>query len=226
MFVDSKYSKLLTVLLIIVIIGIVGLLGFLGYEMYTKYFLEEDTAKYMEENFNTNNVTTVQENVATGDFNELLNFVNQSPTETTESTESGNQKKTFKGFEVVGAIEIPKTNVDLPILKDMGPKAMNTAVVQQYGPGPNQVGDTVIAGHNYRNGQFFSNNYKLEIGDTIYITDNSGTRLRYVIYNKYETKPEDADYMDRDTGGKPEISLTTCTDDSKARIIIWAKLAE
>lgn len=32
--------------------------------------------------------------------------------------------------------------------------------------------------------------------------------------------------MDRDTGGKPEISLTTCTDDSKARIIIWAKLAE
>ena len=64
---------------------------------------------------------------------------------------------------------------------------MNTAVVMQYGPGPNQVGNTVIAGHNYRNGQFFSNNYKLENGDTIYITDNSGTRLQYTIYNKYET---------------------------------------
>ena len=43
MFVDSKYSKVLTVLLIVVIVGIVGLLAFLGYEMYTKYFLEEDT---------------------------------------------------------------------------------------------------------------------------------------------------------------------------------------
>ena len=220
MFVDSKYSKVLTVLLIVVIIGIVGLLGYLGYELYNKYFLDEDTAKFMDSVYNGNNVTTVDSNALTGDLNDLLN-VNSIGDGTT-----GDTSKKFKGFDVVGRIEIPKTNVDLPILKQMGPKAMNTAVVMQYGPGPNQVGNTVIAGHNYRNGQFFSNNYKLENGDTIYITDNNGIRLRYTIYNKYETTPEDADYMDRDTGGKPEISLTTCTDDSKARIIIWAKLAE
>jgi len=54
MFIDSKYSKILTVLLVVVIIGIVGLLGFLGYEMYTKYFLEEDTQAFMEEEFRNN----------------------------------------------------------------------------------------------------------------------------------------------------------------------------
>jgi len=32
--------------------------------------------------------------------------------------------------------------------------------------------------------------------------------------------------MERNTDGKPEISLTTCTDDSKARIIIWARLVD
>lgn len=222
MFVDSKYSKVLTVLLIIVIVGIVGLLAFLGYQMYTKYFLEEDTQAFIDEYTNSIGIQALEENNITGDFNSLMD-VNAA---TTASGDGAGTVKQFKGFDVVGTIEIPKTNVNLPILDTTGAKAMNVSVVRQYGPGPNQVGNTVIAGHNYRNGQFFSNNYKLENGDTIYITDNSGKKLRYVIYNKYETTPEDADYMDRDTGGKPEISLTTCTDDSKARIIIWAKLAE
>ena len=33
----------------------------------------------------------------------------------------------------------------------------------------------------------------------------------------------DTEYMTRDTQGAVEISLTTCTDDSKARLIILAK---
>lgn len=100
---------------------------------------------------------------------------------------------------------------------------METSVAIQYGVGLNVPGNTVIVGHNYRNGLFFSNNKKLSNGDSIYITDNSGTKLKYVIYNKYETTPEDTDYMLRDTGGKREISLSTCTDDSSKRIIIWAR---
>lgn len=221
MFIDSKYSKILTVLLVVVIIGIVGLLGFLGYEMYTKYFLEEDTQAFMEEEFRNNTgIKPLETNNVVGDFNSLMDVNSVSNT----SGNGGTGEKKFKGFDVLGAIEIPKTNVDLLILKQMGTKAMNTSVVQLYGPGPNQVGNTVIAGHNYRNGQFFSNNYKLQNGDIIYITDNAGNKLKYEIYNKYETTPEDSDYMERNTDGKPEISLTTCTDDSKARIIIWARL--
>ena len=42
------------------------------------------------------------------------------------------------------------------------------------------------------------------------------------IYNIYETSPDDSDFYTRDTKGKREISLTTCTDNSKARLIIWA----
>ena len=63
----------------------------------------------------------------------------------------------------------------------------------------------------------------MNIGDKIYITDLTGKRLSYTIYNKYETSDTDAEYMTRDTQGATEISLTTCTDDSKARLIIWAK---
>ena len=89
--------------------------------------------------------------------------------------------------------------------------------------GLNKPGNTVIIGHNYRNGLFFSNNKKLQNGDKVYIKDETGTTLTYTIYNKYETTPEDTSYMNRDTGGKAEISLSTCNDDSSKRLIIWAK---
>ena len=92
-----------------------------------------------------------------------------------------------------------------------------------YGPGLNEVGNTTIVGHNYRNGTFFSNNKKLVEGDKVYITDNSGNKITYVIYKTYTTAPEDSDYLDRDTQGKREISLLTCTDDTKSRLIIWAR---
>ena len=70
---------------------------------------------------------------------------------------------------------------------------------------------------------FFSNNKKLKNGDKIYITDNSGKKLTYTIYDKFETTESDTDFYQRDTGGKPEVSLSTCTDNSKARLIILAR---
>lgn len=89
--------------------------------------------------------------------------------------------------------------------------------------GPNEIGNTVIYGHNYRTSVFFSRNDELKIGDVIYIKDNYGKTIKYEIYNMYYTDPGDADYMLRDTEGRREISLSTCSDDSKERLIIWAR---
>ena len=124
---------------------------------------------------------------------------------------------------MVGTIEIPATNLKYPVLENASKSAMEVAVGIYDGPGLNKVGNTTIAGHNYRNGTFFSNNKKLVEGDKIYITDTSGEKVTYIIYKTYTTSPEDSDYLGRDTGGKREISLTTCTDDSQSRLIIWAK---
>ena len=40
--------------------------------------------------------------------------------------------------------------------------AIEVAVAVLSGPGVNQVGNTLIIGHNYRNGTFFSNNKKFK----------------------------------------------------------------
>lgn len=221
---ESKYSKVLTVILVIVIIAIIGLLGFLAFEYYKNYVLSKDAAE-MVENF-TGEVSGGEENNNnTGDVNQnnTENPFDQIQSEQSQTAGSGNKKPMYKGFGMLGTMEIPATNFKYPVLEKVTRKSIETAVAFQWGAGLNQPGNTVIIGHNYRNGMFFSNNKKLKNGDKIYITDNSGKKLTYTIYDKFETTESDTDFYQRDTGGKPEVSLSTCTDNSKARLIILAR---
>ena len=218
---ESKYSKVLTVILIVVIVAILGLLGFLGYDWYQKYFLENEALSFVE-NYTTDAEDNTEENTVPDDNTQATNPID-SIEKTNTSGGSGNEMPTYKGFNVVGTIEIPKINVNYPILQKVNRSSLETSVAFLYGAGINQVGNSVIVGHNYRNGLFFSNNKRLNIGDTIYVTDNSKNRLTYKIYDKFETTPEDASFYSRDTGGVPEITLSTCNDDSSKRLILFAK---
>lgn len=214
---ENKYSKFLTIILIVIIAAIVILLCVFGYDIYQKFTTDKAVAQVLNE-FNESLNTTVDNTESNSEA--VTPILNEEVVE--QNTSSGNKKVTYKGYNVVGTIEIPKISLNYPILERTTPDSIELSVAMLYGPGPNKVGNTVIIGHNYRNGSFFGNNDKLSIGDKIYITDTSGTRIEYTIYNIYETTPDDADYFERDTAGKREISLSTCTDNSKARLIIWA----
>ena len=217
---ESKYSKVLTVILVIVIVAIVGLLGFLAFDFIQNYILSNDAADFVED---FNGEVNSDGNTAVADGNTTDDGTNPLDQIESENTGSGSTKRTYKGFGVVGTMRIPATNFSYPILEKVTRKSIETAVAFQWGAGINQVGNSVIIGHNYRNGLFFSNNKKLQIGDKIYIKDNSGTELTYTIYDKFETSDSDTSFYQRDTGGKPEVTLSTCTDDSSARLIILAR---
>lgn len=60
-------------------------------------------------------------------------------------------------------------------------------------------------------------------GDKIYITDSAGRKVEYTIYKTYTTNEMDFSYATRDTSGKREISLSTCTTDASKRLVIWAR---
>ena len=221
---ESKYSKVLTVILIVVIVAILGLLGFLGYDWYNKYFVENDALAFVENYTNDVDKDSADNNTVSDDNTEAAtNPIDSIERTNTVSGSSGNEMPTYKGFNVVGTIEIPAIDLNYPILQKVNKSSLETSVAFLYGAGINQVGNSVIVGHNYRNGLFFSNNKRLNIGDTIYITDNSKNRLTYRIYDKFETTPEDASFYSRDTAGIPEITLSTCNDDSSKRLIIFAK---
>lgn len=220
---NKKYSNFLTILLVVIIIAILVIIGVLGYKYYKTYVTKNSSQDFVD-NF-VDSSTDGQKNNKNNDSTNDIQYDGIDEGEKTETDTSTGKKKQYNGFDVAGTIEIPATGLKCPILEQYtySPKALETSVVVLYGVGLNQPGNTTIAGHNYRNGLFFSNNKKLNIGDKIYITDSSGRRVAYTIYNKYEADENESDYITRDTHGVTEISLTTCTDDSKARIIILAK---
>lgn len=229
---NSKYNKALTIILVLAILIILGLITFVAVDWYKAYTANTDTEDGLNQfddyvnNVNNTLQNNTQDNTAVVepniDVNNTVSNENNNGT-TNNGTGGTTTKPKYKGFNMVGKIEIPKINVKYPVLEKATPKSIEASVAVLYGPGINKVGNTVIIGHNYRNGTFFSNNKKLELGDKIYLTDLEGKKVTYTIYKKYETGTDDGDYMVRDTKGKREVSLSTCTDNSKKRLVIWAK---
>lgn len=131
----------------------------------------------------------------------------------------------YNGFTTIGKIEIPKTGVNIPVLDQVTVKGMENAPCLLYSTGNlNQDGNHLIVGHNYRNGTIFSDNKNLTLGDKVYVTTLDEKKVEYTIYNKFVTTAEDVSYIKRDTNGKPELTLSCCTDDDEYRIILLANV--
>lgn len=218
----NKYGNTLTVILIIIIITVIVGIGILLYNYVIKpHNANKETAQAIAEFDKTIEEEKLQEEGQEIDLDEFAKEI-----ESTKPSGNGGTKKVYyQNFVMIGYITIPKTNVKLPILEDTTPKALETSVAVLYPSNPqlNEPGNTVIIGHNYRNGKLFSNNKKLSVGDKVLIKDTSGRELTYTIYQKFEAEENDASFYNRDTNGIPEITLSTCTDNGEKRTIIFAK---
>ena len=220
MFNNSKYGNLLTVILIVAIVAIIGIIGIVGYRMYKAYYTETGALQAATE-FESNVNQESNNNNVIANSNSTITDIEDTYGDTSTGT---GKTTTYKGFVVVGTIQIPSIDVKYPILEVNTKKSLETSVVLMYtSNGLNEIGNSVVIGHNYRNGTMFSNIKKLENGDIIYITDTTGRKVKYTVYSIYRTSGSDSKYITRNTQGKREISLSTCTDDSKARTIVLAK---
>ena len=128
-----------------------------------------------------------------------------------------------KNYFVIGSIEIPSIKINYPILSNTSDELLEISPCRFYGPYPNEVGNLCIAGHNYDNNLFFSNLYKLNIGDEIKIYDSSNSLIKYYVYDKYEINKNDTFCTCQDTNGRKEITLVTCNNFNGNRLIIKAK---
>lgn len=125
-------------------------------------------------------------------------------------------------YYTIGWINIPKINVYYPILSETTTELLKTSPCKFWGADPNEVGNFCIVGHNYRNTKFFSKVPTLEYGDIIEITDLSGKTMQYSVYDNHIVEPDDTSDTTQVTNGRTEITLITCTNDSKKRVIVKA----
>lgn len=135
-------------------------------------------------------------------------------------------QKEYKGYEVLAKLEIPSISLQSYILKENSKKALDKSVTKFWGSNPNQVGNFCVAGHNAPNKNMFRNLKKLTIGDRLFISDNTVGKVEYEVYDMYKVFPEDVSCLSQQTEGRKEVTLITCTNDSKQRTIVKARELE
>lgn len=123
-------------------------------------------------------------------------------------------------------LEIPKISLKTYVLANYSEKALKISVTKFWGVNPNEIGNFCIAGHNYIRKNMFHDLKELNLGDKLWITDKKMGDIEYEIFDIYKVNPEDVSCLEPETRKKREVTLITCTADSKKRIIVKAKEKE
>ena len=198
MFITTKKSKIIKYIIVIIIFLI---LSWVGFNEYTRIQINKRKSQYITDKVYSVTKTEGKNEV---DSNEKIYFKEEIV-------------KEYKGFDVIAKLEIPKIKLETYILKNFSEASLNVSVTKFWGSNPNQIGNMCVAGHMFRNLK------NLKIGDTFTISDNDIGKIEYKIYDIYRVKPEDVSCLSQDTNNKKEVTLITCTSNSKERIIVKAR---
>ena len=148
--------------------------------------------------------------------------------------ESGSQEQNliqleYKGYKIIGIVKIPKINIEYPILEignidpENSKEPMKLSIIKYWGEKVNDYGNLSIAGHNNKDGTMFGKTKKLQIGDIIELTDLTGQTIQYSIYDIFVTDPNDVSILLPKDEVIREVTLITCTNGNKQRLILKAK---
>ena len=146
-----------------------------------------------------------------------------------ENKEESESQLEYKGYKVIGIVKIPKINIEYPILDigDIDPESakapMKISIIKYWGENVNDYGNLSIAGHNNKSGTMFGKTKKLEIGDIVELTDLTGQTIQYSIYDIFVTDPNDVSILLPKDENIREVTLITCTNGNKQRLILKAK---
>ena len=143
--------------------------------------------------------------------------------------EQSEENVTMNGYKVIGIVKIPKIELEYPILDietynpEETKEPMKISIVKYWGGNVNQYGNLSIAGHNNYDGTMFGKTKKLENGDIVELTDLENTTIQYQIYDKFVTDPNDVTILATNDDTVREVTLITCTNGNKNRLILKAR---
>lgn len=150
-------------------------------------------------------------------------------TDSEEINTNENAKIKMQGYEVIGKIKIDKIGIEYPIvsIETSNPEEtkapMKIAIVKYWGGNVNDFGNLSIAGHNNYDGTMFGKTKNLEVGDSIELTDLNKHTISYQIYRKFVTDPNDISILKTEDNSIREVTLITCTNGNKERLILKAE---
>ena len=100
---------------------------------------------------------------------------------------------------------------------------MKISIIKYWGENVNDYGNLSIAGHNNKDGTMFGKTKKLQKGDIVELTDLNGQTIQYSIYEIFVTDPNDVSILLLKDELVREVTLITCTNGNKERLILKAR---
>jgi len=206
----NKHDNKLIITLLFIIIMLSGILilrihssnGF-NEELYNNIYTEYNDYFSVMENLNEKKITN----------NTSENLIEQY-TENITSKENSDSN-------VIGKIVIPSIKIDYPILKYTTDELLKIAPTKLCGPNINEKGNLCVIGHNYHNSNFFSNLDKLNIGDSVFLTNaENKSEQEYIVNKKYIVSKTDLSALNQQNDKEIELTLITCTNNKNERLIL------
>lgn len=167
--------------------------------------------------------TEKEKNISKKSYNFLSGENNIEKKETIKEYPKEDFEENYKGYSVCAKLNIPVIELDTSVLGKYSAEALNVSVTKFWGVNPNENGNFCIVGHNFKNKNMFSKLKNLNLGDRLFITDKKIGKVEYEIFKIDTVVPEDVNCLTSITKNEKEVTLITCTNDSKKRIIIKAK---
>lgn len=146
-----------------------------------------------------------------------------------EISHHGNSNTEMNGYKIIGTVKIPKIELEYPILDietsnpEETKEPMKFSIVKYWGGQVNDYGNLSIAGHNNYDGTMFGKTKKLQIGDIVELTDLKNQTIQYEIYEIFVTDPNDVTILQTKDESIREVTLITCTNGNKQRLILKAR---
>ena len=121
----------------------------------------------------------------------------------------------------IGILKISSINLEAPIM--LGEENLNYVVAKyRNSPSFGESGNVILAGHNNMNGSIFRSLHKLKIGTIVKIQSDNKI-YKYKITTREIVEPNDPSLLTQDLS-KKEITLITCTNHAKQRLILKGEL--
>lgn len=163
-------------------------------------------SNFTNKNNEKNNISNEIENSTQEAIKQFEQMVNNN----------SNKSAEYKGIKIKGLIEIPSIGIKYPIFET----SSNVPITLLYGT-LNKTGNAVIDGVNHKDGKVFSNLKAVKKNDSIFITDSTGVKLEYIVYDIYKTDILESakTYENKNK----IITLSTVNDNGTRKIIVKAK---
>lgn len=134
------------------------------------------------------------------------------------------QKINIQESPYLGKIFIDKINLEYSVFKDISEENLKISPCKFYGADFGKKGNICIAGHNYNDSRFFGKITELEENDKIKLVNLNGEEFEYIVFDKFETNDDDFSILKSTKNF--ELTLLTCNNSNKKRIIVKAYMKE